>query len=82
MMKPNKHITLKHLLIGNQKMIGLQFYPDKVIQALIKELPNPKWSNEFSMVYINNTKENLDQIFDKFRGVAWVDGPNTNLGML
>lgn len=74
MMKPNKHITLKHLLISNQKMIGIQFYPDKVIQALIKQLPNPKWSKEFSMVYIINTKENLTKIFEKFRGVAWING--------
>ncbi|WP_247672605.1 site-specific tyrosine recombinase/integron integrase [Aquimarina sp. MMG016] len=69
-----KHITLKHLLINNQRMIGLQFHPDKVIQALIKELPAPRWSKEFAMVYINNTKENLDQIFEKFRGVAWING--------
>lgn len=69
-----KHITLKHLLIQKQKMIGLQFYPDKVIQALIKELPNPRWSPVFGMVYIKNTKENLDLIFEKFRGVAWING--------
>ncbi|WP_109853634.1 site-specific tyrosine recombinase/integron integrase [Aquimarina sp. AU58] len=55
-------------------MIGLQFHPDKVIQALIKELPNPKWSAAFSMVYIINTKENLDIVFNKFRGIAWVNG--------
>ncbi|UTW67723.1 tyrosine-type recombinase/integrase [bacterium SCSIO 12643] len=66
-------ITLKHLLIENQKQIGLKFYPNKVIQALIKELPNPKWSNEFGMVYILNNKSNLDKIFEKFRGVAWVN---------
>jgi site-specific recombinase XerD len=70
----NKHITLKHLLIGDQKMIGIQFYPDKVIQALIKEFSNPKWSKEFSMVYIINTKENLTEVFEKFRGVAWING--------
>ncbi|MFD2562690.1 site-specific tyrosine recombinase/integron integrase [Aquimarina rubra] len=69
----SKHITLKHLMIDQQKMIGLQFYPDKVIQALIKELPNPKWSEQFGMVYIANTKKNLDLIFEKFRGVAWVN---------
>lgn len=74
-MKPlSRHITLKHLLINNQKMIGIKFYPDKVIQALIKELNNPKWSNEFGMVYVINTKENLTHIFEKFRGVAWVNG--------
>ncbi|GAA4277319.1 site-specific tyrosine recombinase/integron integrase [Aquimarina mytili] len=55
-------------------MIGLQFYPDKVIQALIKELPNPKWSREFGMVYIINTKENLDIIFNTFKGIAWING--------
>ena len=55
-------------------MIGIQFYPDKVIQALIKELPNPRWSTEFSMVYIINSRENLNQIFKKFKGVAWVNG--------
>ncbi len=70
----SKHITLKHLLIYNQRMIGLQFYPDKVIHALIKELPNPKWSNEFAMVYICYSKENLTTIFEKFRGIAWVNG--------
>ncbi|KAA1243377.1 tyrosine-type recombinase/integrase [Aquimarina sp. RZ0] len=48
-------------------MIGLQCYPDKVIQALIKELPNPRWSKEFAMVYIINTKENLNHVFEKFR---------------
>lgn len=70
---PSKHITLKHLLINNEKQIGLQFYPDKVIQALIKELPNPKWSKQFGMVYLLNTKSNLDLIFNTFRGIAWVN---------
>ncbi|MEW7292890.1 tyrosine-type recombinase/integrase [Aquimarina sp. 2304DJ70-9] len=55
-------------------MIGLQFYPDKVIQALVKELPQPRWSKEFEMVYIKNTKKNLDLIFEKFKGVVWING--------
>lgn len=74
-MKNTKQITLKHLLIKNQKCIGIVFYPDKVIQALIKELPNPKWSKEFNMVYLLNNKANLDTIFKTFKGIAWV---NTN----
>jgi len=69
-----KSITLKHLLIHKKQYIGLQFNADKIIQALIKELPNPKWSNEFYMVYILNTKQNLNLIFEKFRGVAWING--------
>ena len=69
----NKHITLKHLFIKEKQCIGLQFNSDKVIQALIKELPEPKWSKEFNMVYIINSKSNLDAIFEKFKNVAWVN---------
>ncbi|WP_221409557.1 hypothetical protein [Marinoscillum furvescens] len=29
---------MKHLVINNERMIGIKFYPDKVIQALIKTL--------------------------------------------
>ena len=72
-MRKEKCITLKHLLINERKCIGLQFYNDKVIQALIKELPNPRWSEEFKMVYVLNSKLVLDQIFKQFRGVAWVN---------
>ncbi len=66
-------INLKHLLINKKKCIGLQFYPNKVIQALIKEIPDTKWSPKFNMVFVPNTKEHLDAIFKKFNGVAWVN---------
>jgi len=66
-------ITLKHLLIKKQQCIGLQFHTDKVIDALVRELPKPMWSNKFNMVYIVNTRSNLNLIFDKFRGVAWIN---------
>lgn len=69
----SKSISLKHLFIDGQKCIGLKFYPDKVIQSLIKELPNPKWSKQFGMVYLSNTQANLTEIFNKFKGVAWVN---------
>lgn len=67
-------ITLKHLFINNEKQIGLQFYPDKVIHAMVKGIPAIKWSKEFSMAYMLNTKSNIDLIFSTFRGVAWVNG--------
>ena len=69
-----KNITLKHLLVQGEKMIGMKFYPNKVIQALIKELPNIKWSNKFEMAYLPNKKANLDMIYSIFKGVAWIDG--------
>ncbi|MCB9426722.1 MAG: tyrosine-type recombinase/integrase [Flavobacteriales bacterium] len=73
-MSKYKTITLKHLFIGGQKQIGLQFYPDKVIHAMIKTLPDPKWSTAFGMVYLPNTQANLDLIYHTFKGIAWVNG--------
>lgn len=74
-MDTKRVITLKHLLISDQKYIGFQYQPDRVIQALLKELPNIKWSREFGLPYIPNTKQNVNLIYQNFRGVVWV---NTN----
>jgi hypothetical protein len=71
--KSQKQITLKHLYIHEQKMIGIKFYPDKVIQALIKELPNVKWSAKYGMVVVPNKSANLKIIFNKFKGVCWIN---------
>lgn len=60
-------------MIDDQKMIGIKFYPDKVLQALIKGLPNVKWSKIHQMPFIRNSKTNLDLIFNTFKGVAWVN---------
>lgn len=68
-----KSITLYHLMIDDSKMIGIKFDPDKVIHALIKSLPNPKWSNTYKMVYLPNTKQNLNNIFNIFKGVVWIN---------
>jgi site-specific recombinase XerD len=72
-MDKGRSVTLKHLLIKEKRYIGLQFNTDKVIHALIKQLPNVKWSNSFNMAYILNNKQNLDQIFNIFNGVVWVN---------
>lgn len=72
--KQLKSISLRHLLINEEKQIGIQFLPDKIIQNFIKTLPDPKWSNHFGMVYIKNTPKNLSLIYLTFKGVAWVDG--------
>lgn len=66
-------ITLKHLVISETKYIGIKFYPDKVIHALIKELPNPRWSTKYGMVCLPNTRKNLTAIFKKFQGIVWIN---------
>ncbi len=68
-----KSITLYHLMINDQKMIGIKFFPDKLIQSLIKGLPNPKWSQQYNMAYIPNTKGNLGIIFNTFKGTVWIN---------
>lgn len=54
-------------------MIGLQFYPDKVVQALIKNLPGVKWSPKYQMAVLLNTSKNLNLIFETFKGVCWIN---------
>ncbi|SIR27193.1 Site-specific recombinase XerD [Maribacter ulvicola] len=54
-------------------MIGIQFTQDKLIQNLIKGLPDPRWSSKYHMAYINNTKKNLGIIFNTFKGVVWIN---------
>lgn len=72
-MELKKHITLKHLLIEQKKCIGLQFQTDKVISALLREMPDAKWSEDFGMHYLPNTKSHLDKVFSTYRGVAWIN---------
>lgn len=68
-----RYITLKHLVINHQKMIGIQFFPDKVIQAVIKLLPDTRWSDMYGMVYLPNNQTNLTAVLQAFKGVAWVN---------
>ncbi|MBZ9730480.1 site-specific integrase [Salegentibacter sp. JZCK2] len=68
-----KYITLKNLIIEKEKCIGLKFFTDKVVQAMVNDLPDIKWSEKFRMNYISNTPKNLELIFRTFRGVAWIN---------
>ncbi|WMN07880.1 tyrosine-type recombinase/integrase [Marivirga arenosa] len=73
MEKLTKMISLRHLEVDGKRMIGLKFYPDKVIQALVKTLPGVKWHKKRQMVCLLNTTENYNQVLNTFRGVAWLD---------
>ena len=72
-MKFNQQITLKHLLIDNNKCIGLEFYSNKALNILVNELDAIAWSDEFNMHYLPNNKNNLDSIYNLFRGIAWIN---------
>lgn len=72
-MEKGRSVTLKHLLINEKRYIGLQFNTDKVIQALVKQLPGVKWSTIYNIAYVANNQDNLNQIFHTFRGIVWVN---------
>jgi integrase/recombinase XerD len=66
-------VTLRQLLIGAKRCIGIQFMPNETIQILVNSLPGIAWSMEYSIFYIDNTSSNIDQVFRVFKGVAWVN---------
>lgn len=66
-------ITLKHLYINHQKMIGLEFKTDPVIESIVKSISSISWSKDDRMFYLPNRKETLDKIFQSFKGRAWVN---------
>lgn len=70
---PNRHITLKHLVIDNKKFIGLQFQQDRVLDSLTVSLGEASWSKEFNMAYVPNNKAKLTLIFKTFKGYAWIN---------
>ena len=67
-------ITLRHLIVDNKPMIGLEYRNNPTIQALMSTLDNMQWSDKFSMNYVKDCKANLDKIYKIFKGVAWVNG--------
>lgn len=46
---------------------------DKVLDALVKTLPNIIWSEEYSKYLVPNTRHNVNAIFTVFKGVAWIN---------
>lgn len=69
----SQHITLKHLLIEHQKHIGLKYYSNRALDTIVRELTEVTWSDEFGMYHVPNNKDNLNQIFKLFKGVAWIN---------
>lgn len=46
---------------------------DPTLEAITRSLPEYAWSIENGIAYIPNHKKNLDILFKRFRGVAWVN---------
>lgn len=61
-------------MLDQEPRIGLQFHPNKVVQALIDSLPGVAYSDEHRMHHFPNSPDNLSLLYKTFRGVAWVEG--------
>ena len=68
------YITLFHVMISNKRWIGLQFYPNKAVQALVEQLPDIRWCSEHQMSCIPNEAARLKKVYALFKGVAWISG--------
>lgn len=67
-------LTLRHLIVNDKQMIGLEYKNNPSIHALVGTLDNVQWSKAFSMNYVEDNKSNLDKIYQIFKGIAWVNG--------
>ncbi len=68
------HITLKHVFIDEKKQIGLKFYPNVAIQAIIDVNPAIKYNDHFQYHYLENNPINLQLIYTLFKPIAWING--------
>ena len=69
-----RSVTLIHLLLKEEKRIGLRHHPDKVISALMSTLPDVVWDEDLNLSHLANTRKNVDLIFSTFKGEVWVNG--------
>ena len=60
-------ISLHHLEVNGQRLIGLKFDPDKVMQALVKSLPNAKRYSKRQMDCVPNNNDNFDKLINTFK---------------
>jgi len=66
-------ITIRHLIVNNKRMIGLEYNNNPTIQALVDTF-DVGWDENLSMNYVENNNANLNKIYSIFKGVAWVNG--------
>lgn len=54
-------------------MIAISFPMAEPYKSLVKQLSGRRWCEVNKWVYVKNTPGNLKEIFDRFRGIAWID---------
>lgn len=54
-------------------MIAISFPMNEPYKSVVKLLSGRRWCDVNKWVYVKNTPENLKEIFDRFREIAWID---------
>ncbi len=55
------------------EMIAISFPMKEPFKTLVKQLNGRRWCEERKQIYVKNTPENLGEIFNKFKGLAYID---------
>ena len=67
-------IKLQHAKVDERNVIRIDMpFHIKPIANQARALNNRAWDPKGQFLYVPNSTEHLQDIFDKFRGVAWVD---------
>lgn len=72
-MKQKKEISLEPITITGQEYIRVQFPMQSPYKELVKTLYDRKWSTSLQCLYIPNTRKHINNVFNTFKGVAWID---------
>ncbi|MFT4987031.1 MAG: integrase/recombinase XerD [Flavobacteriales bacterium] len=67
-------IKLVHIVVDGVKQAGIIYKANPKIKSLLPYLTHTSWSEEHGMNYIPNSKKDLDNLFDVFKGKFWIDG--------
>ena len=68
-----KKISVKPLYHKKQNCLGLYYPIDEQLTKLVKTFPDAKWSKTNKCWYIANHKTNLKELFQVFKGIAFID---------
>lgn len=68
-----KTITVEKLKHNNKDILALKFEYDEALKDIIKGIEGSHWSRTNKFWYIQDTKENLEKLFESFKNKAWLD---------
>jgi site-specific recombinase XerD len=67
-------VRLHHYTTPEGSMIAVSFPMTEPCKTLVKKLSGRRWCSLNKWIYVKNTVENLKEIFNIFKGIAWIDG--------